>query len=1102
MVIGSVSAQEDTNTTNDEASATIEESNNIEQTLETQTSVASVNETTNENEEIVSNEDFLNNEEIVYSEEITEQASLKTYSDSNNTQEITDYDNLDYEGDVVLGASITQTPTLTSKSLNGGTFADIQNAINTASAGDSIFLNGKTYTGTGTQITINKNINIYGGSSATDTKMATLNANSKSRIIYINSNDVTKVSLKGLNLENGYLSNNDTGGALYVYSNKLNLTFTDSIVNNNKLDYDATSQANGGCVRIFSQYYSVKNIVFKNNNVECKNSFISGAVMYVRCLSGGIVDNCTFINNNEIAINGAGILQISSQNGVSYVTNCVFINNSMPQHGGAICDYGDKGCYIQNCIFINNTASFAGAIAIHHVGNIKNCTFIGNNVSEYGGAVSMFTEGNGNITIDDCKFYNNSAPKGGAIYVIDNGYNLTTTINDCVFENNTASGNGGGVYIDGNNNKILNSNLISNTASGNGGGLYIKGNNNQLTGAVFEGNVARNGSGIYNVGDNFTIKNSKLLENQAWSYLLNVTAKPSISNYDGAPVNVSIVYIAGDNIANAIYHNGAVNTINFNNVTYMSSRYGLRTTTSSELHPVNGVENSKEGKLLYLDTRVDNQVINLTINNTSTGKITTYNLRSDIYGNVTQVLTKFDPGVYSVSAVHPEDSMYKSISNTTSFTILPIVDVAVSKTSDKSVYVLGENVVYTIVVSNNGKNTAHDVVLKDLLPKNLVFISSNITGYNPVTGVLNIGDLDAESSMSFNIIAKANAMGNITTYANVSCSDDETDYSNNNASNKIEVNINSTKSVDTLNPVKNQIITYKLTVQNIGNTIYSDTITLTDYLSEGLTFVDVDSISGAELVKTTSLDKKVIFEIKNIKASDVAVITVKVLVNSDGTWSNDLELFDRNSTVNITTVDSKKEVNNKNPVVGETIQYNLTITNTGDVKITNGVGLIDSLPDGLEYAGKYSIVGGNVLKFTQNGNKLVWSVTNITTNSPMVITVGVNVTKDGTWTNNLTLNNFYTVNETVITVVPNKTVNNLNPVVGEIIYYNLTILNTGSITINNTLNLVDNLPEGLEYAGKYSVIGGDVIKFTQNGNKLFGMLLILQLILRWLLLLV
>ena len=67
-----------------------------------------------------------------------------------------------------------------------------------------------------------------------------------------------------------------------------------------------------------------------------------------------------------------------------------------------------------------------------------------------------------------------------------------------------------------------------------------------------------------------------------------------------------------------------------------------------------------------------------------------------------------------------------------------------------------------------------------------------------------------------------------------------------------------------------------------------------------------------------------------------------------------------------------------------------------------------------------------------NGKVLTWVVTNITTSVPLVITVDVNVTKAGTWDNNLTIGNRnYTVN--VTTIVGNKTVNNPTPVVSEIL---------------------------------------------------------------------
>ncbi|WP_305554878.1 hypothetical protein [Methanobrevibacter sp. V74] len=183
----------------------------------------------------------------------------------------------------------------------------------------------------------------------------------------------------------------------------------------------------------------------------------------------------------------------------------------------------------------------------------------------------------------------------------------------------------------------------------------------------------------------------------------------------------------------------------------------------------------------------------------------------------------------------------------------------------------------------------------------------------------------------------------------------------------------------------------------------------------------------------------------------------------------------------VTTVNPIKTVNNSNPVVGEVIEYNLTVNNTGSVVISDNVTLVDSLPDGLVYAGDYSVVGGKVVKFAQSGNKLIWVVSDIAPGNNLLrlrllgMVVG---------TNNLTLNGNFTVNATVTTVNPIKTVNNSNPVVGEVIEYNLTVNNTGSVVISDNVTLVDSLPDGLVYAGDYSVVGGKVVKFAQSGNKL------------------
>ena len=78
----------------------------------------------------------------------------------------------------------------------------------------------------------------------------------------------------------------------------------------------------------------------------------------------------------------------------------------------------------------------------------------------------------------------------------------------------------------------------------------------------------------------------------------------------------------------------------------------------------------------------------------------------------------------------------------------------------------------------------------------------------------------------------------------------------------------------------------------------------------------------------------------------------------------------------------------------------------------------------------------------------------------------------GTWINNLTVGNKdYTVN--VTTIVPDKTVDDPNPVVGQIVKYNLTVVNTGTDTIRNEVTLVDTLSDGLDYVD-HVLVGADL----------------------------
>ena len=101
------------------------------------------------------------------------------------------------------------------------------------------------------------------------------------------------------------------------------------------------------------------------------------------------------------------------------------------------------------------------------------------------------------------------------------------------------------------------------------------------------------------------------------------------------------------------------------------------------------------------------------------------------------------------------------------------------------------------------------------------------------------------------------------------------------------------------------------------------------------------------------------------------------------------------------------------------MEYNLTISNTGDIDYTNNITVIDSLPDGLVYVETMKIEGATLVKEVVDGQIIKWIITNIKAESSAVITVKVLANATGELTNNGTIVPPYGNNKTVnCTIVP------------------------------------------------------------------------------------
>ncbi|WP_457652289.1 FlgD immunoglobulin-like domain containing protein, partial [Rhodocaloribacter sp.] len=100
-------------------------------------------------------------------------------------------------------------------------------------------------------------------------------------------------------------------------------------------------------------------------------------------------------------------------------------------------------------------------------------------------------------------------------------------------------------------------------------------------------------------------------------------------------------------------------------------------------------------------------------------------------------------------------------------------DLAVTKTVDNASAGVGENVVFTVTLTNNGPADATGVAVTDLLPAGLAFVSATPSqgAYDDVTGLWSVGALANGASATLEITATVTVTETVTNTAAVTASD-------------------------------------------------------------------------------------------------------------------------------------------------------------------------------------------------------------------------------------------------------------------------------------------------------------------------------------------
>ena len=387
----------------------------------------------------------------------------------------------------------------------------------------------------------------------------------------------------------------------------------------------------------------------------------------------------------------------------------------------------------------------------------------------------------------------------------------------------------------------------------------------------------------------------------------------------------------------------------------------------------------------------------------------------------------------------------------------------------------GDNVTYTVKVTNDGIGDANNVVVKDILGEGLTFVDAtgNYTFDEATRTVTWIVDLAKGESRTFYVNAIVSGYGNVTNSLVVG-----------NKTTGVNVTvpeINPDKTVDNEIPNFGDNVTYTVTVTNdgIGD---ANNVVITDVLDKGLKFLNATGNFTYD-EKTGTITWTV-----DLAKGETKTFNVNVTVLGYGVLPNTVAVGNKTAVRNITVPEiiTVKEVNSSDIHIGDEITYTITVSNSGKINATNVV-IRDILPEGLKFinasnGGVYDPVTGII----------TW-ILNITANSTVDLTADVCVNKSGNITNTVNVGN-KTSNCTIesgdivdleIHIVADKS----EIYVGDNIVYTVTVINNGpSDAINTIANIL--IPNALSIfsynatKGTFDITSGNwSIGNLTNGEK-------------------
>ncbi|WPR73990.1 gliding motility-associated C-terminal domain-containing protein [Algoriphagus sp. NG3] len=454
--------------------------------------------------------------------------------------------------------------------------------------------------------------------------------------------------------------------------------------------------------------------------------------------------------------------------------------------------------------------------------------------------------------------------------------------------------------------------------------------------------------------------------------------------------------------------------------------------------------------------------------------------------------TLLDEGGYNNVATgntHSDDpDPTNNTDNADPSTDLVEADLAMTKEIDNYMPLVGEEVVFTLSVSNNGPSDAENVTVSDQLPSGFSYISDTGEGaYDPGSGIWTIGSMANGETVSLEITATVLSTGGYTNVGTTTSDTDDPDASNNEDEVTpvpiIQADLALTKEVSNPTPLIGEDAVFTISVTNNGSST-SENVVVTDQLPDGYQYISdngggtYDPISGIWTIGTLESGESVSLEITATVLS-AGEYTNSAIASSD---TDDPDMDNNQDEVTPEPVAQAdiaivKEVDQPTPNVGDEVVFTLTVTNNGPSGAEN-VLVTDQLPNGYTYssdngAGAYDPASGE------------WGIGSLPEGESVSLEITATVSPSGNYANMAMVvsdmddpdldNNEdeaipAPVNLADVSVV--KTVNNSAPDIGSEVVFIITVSNAGpnvaeSVVVQDQLSPLYSYSSSTASAGSY-----------------------------------